>query len=130
MSSINKQDNTFRQGTIGRFEAVLMRPDGTLAEQPTGSPTIEVIYIDTASQQTSTAVPVTPMWEISPGRYFFTWRIPLNHPLLVHQVTYWGWIDGDRVIGEDTFTVLPATPRCMYVPCLLTEIKGCRGCRK
>lgn len=122
--------NSFRQGTLCRFEVVLMRPDRSLVDQPDGSPTIEVVYIDTASQQVSTAIPVTPMWKVSEGRYMYTWQIPLDHPLLVHQVTFWGWIDGDHVIGEDTFTVLPACPRCVYVPCLLTEIKGRCGCRR
>lgn len=122
-------NNTFRQGSFSRFEVTLIRPDGTLADQSDGFPTIEVVYVN-INQQVSTAIPVTPMWKIDTGRYFFVWQVPLNQPLLVHQVTYWGWIDDIKVVGEDTFTVLSAAPRCMYTPCLLTEIKGYRGCRK
>jgi hypothetical protein len=121
--------NTFRQGTIGRFEISIHTTDDILVPQPVGLPTVEAVYIDPITRSMSTAVPQYSMYEIEPGRYYYEWYVPLDQPLLVHQVIYRGKIEEDDVIGEDIFTVLPLTPCCMFVPTVISTIKACRGCR-
>jgi len=121
--------NTFRQGTIGRFEISIYTTDDILVPQPVGLPTVEAVYIDPITRSMSTAVPQYSMYEIEPGRYYYEWYVPLDQPLLVHQVIYRGKIEEDDVIGEDIFTVLPLTPCCMFVPTVISTIKACRGCR-
>lgn len=121
--------NTFRQGTIGRFEISIYTTDDVLVPQPVGLPTVEAVYIDPITRSMSTAVPQYSMYEIEPGRYYYEWYVPLDQPLLVHQVIYRGKIEEDDMIGEDVFTVLPLTPCCMFVPTAISTIKACRGCR-
>lgn len=120
--------NTFRQNTIGRFEVAILTHNGVLVPQPDGFPTLEVIFIDPDTARVHTAVSVTPMFEIEPGRYFLEWRVPFDQPLLVHQAIHRGFIDGDPVLGEDVFTVLPIEPTCLRSPTILTKIKGGCGC--
>jgi len=124
------QTNTFRQGTTGHFEVAIITTDGTLVPQPEGLPTIEAVYIDPTTRSMATAIPQYPMYQAEPGRYFFDWNIPIDQPLLVHQVIYRGKVDGDDVIGEDIFTVLAFTPHCLLTPTLLTTTKAQRGCHR
>ena len=124
-----QKTNTFRQGTIGRLEISIYTTDDALVPQPAGLPTVEAVYIDPVTRSMSTAIPQTAMYEMDVGRYYYEWYVPLDQPLLVHQVIYRGKIDEDDVIGEDLFTVLPLTPCCMFVPTVISTIKACRGCR-
>lgn len=124
-----QKTNTFRQGSIGRFEVSLYTTDDVLVPQPEGLPTIEAVYIDPNTRSMVTAVPSYTMFELEPGKYYFEWYVPLDQPLLVHQVIYRGIVDEVEVIGEDIFTVLPRTPCCVFVPTVISTIKACRGCR-
>lgn len=122
------EGNIFRQGTLGRLEALFATHDGQIVPQPEGLPTVEIVYINPDNQQMATALSTMQMFEIEPGHYFFDWRVPLDQPLLVHQVIYRGIVDELPVIGEDLFTVLAATPQCMFVPCLITTMRTYCGC--
>jgi hypothetical protein len=124
-----QKTNTFRQGTIGRFEVSIYTTDDLLVPQEEGLPTVEAVYIDPITRSMATAVPQSTMYSVEPGRYYYEWYVPLDQPLLVHQVIYRAKIEGDDVIGEDIFTVLPLTPCCMFVPTVISTIKACRGCR-
>ena len=124
-----QKTNTFRQGTIGRFEVSIYTTDDLLVPQEEGLPTVEAVYIDPITRSMATAVPQSTMYSVEPGRYYYEWYVPLDQPLLVHQVIYIAKIEGDDVIGEDIFTVLPLTPCCMFVPTVISTIKACRGCR-
>jgi len=124
-----QKTNTFRQGTIGRFEVSIYTTDDLLVPQEEGLPTVEAVYIDPITRSMATAVPQSAMYSVEPGRYYYEWYVPLDQPLLVHQVIYRAKIEGDDVIGEDIFTVLPLTPCCMFVPTVISTIKACRGCR-
>jgi hypothetical protein len=124
-----QKTNTFRQGTIGRFEVSIYTTDDLLVPQEEGLPTVEAVYIDPVTRSMATAVPQSAMYSVEPGRYYYEWYVPLDQPLLVHQVIYRAKIEGDDVIGEDIFTVLPLTPCCMFVPTVISTIKACRGCR-
>ena len=124
-----QKTNTFRQGTIGRFEVSIYTTDDLLVPQEEGLPTVEAVYIDPVTRSMATAVPQSAMYSVEPGRYYYEWYVPLDQPLLVHQVIYRAKIEGDDVIGEDIFTVLPLTPCCMFVPTVISTIKAYRGCR-
>ena len=124
-----QKTNTFRQGTVGRFEVSIYTTDDLLVPQEEGLPTVEAVYIDPVTKSMATAVPQSAMYSVEPGRYYYEWYVPLDQPLLVHQVIYRAKIEGDDVIGEDIFTVLPLTPCCMFVPTVISTIKACRGCR-
>ena len=124
-----QKTNTFRQGTVGRFEVSIYTTDDLLVPQEEGLPTVEAVYIDPVTRSMATAVPQSAMYSVEPGRYYYEWYVPLDQPLLVHQVIYRAKIEGDDVIGEDIFTVLPLTPCCMFVPTVISTIKACRGCR-
>ncbi len=120
----------FRQGTTGRLLATFLTPIGRLVDQPSGLPTVEVIYIDPNTSQPVTALTRSLMRRISLGLYFFDWRIPLDQPQQAHQIIYRGQIDELLTIGEDTVTILGATPECAFVPSKITTTKSttCR-CR-
>ena len=120
--------NSFRQDTTGRLQVTFLTLIGSIVAQPEGLPTIEIVYIDPDNLGMTTALPLTIMFEIEPGRYFFDWRVPLDEPLLAHQVIYRGKIDTLDVLGEDILTVLPATPQCLFTPTILTKVKGGCGC--
>ncbi len=113
----------FRQGTVGRLQVVFITQLGTLVDQPTGLPTVEVVFIDPNTMQTVTALERTLLKRIDVGRYFFDWRIPFDQPLLVHQIIYRGLIGSVDTLGEDTATILGATPQCLFEPTILTKTK-------
>jgi len=122
--------STFRQGTAGRLEVHVLAFNELPVPQSIGLPTVEIVYIDPTSLSMATALAPFPMYELEPGRYYFDWKVPIDQPLLVHQVIYRAQIDDDDVIGEDIFTVLPLTPQCLFTPTCLTVIKGRCGCRR
>lgn len=115
--------NEFRQGSVGRLQAAFVSQFGEFVDQPTGLPTVEIVYIHPDTLQTATALDRMLMKKLDVGRYFFDWRIPLDEPLLVHQVIYRGIIDNTNVFGEDTVTILGATPQCLLEPTILTKTK-------
>lgn len=117
----------FRQGTIGRVEVKFTLVEGgTPVPQPDNLPTVDIIFIDPERLQPATSVQRTIMTEFDPGEYFFNWMIPLDEPTIEHQIYFRGRIGLDDVVGEDTVTVLPASPDCLYTPCVLaTTVKGC-----
>lgn len=119
----------FRQETTGRVEAIFLTQEGELVPQPAGRPIVEILYISRDKTRITSAVIPTVMVELEPGHYFYDWIIPADHPTIEHQISYKGIIDDQVAIGEDTVTVLPAFPKCVFTPTTLTTttIKGC-GC--
>ncbi len=111
----------FRQGSVGRLEVAFFTYLGELVPQ-INMPTVEVLYIDLATEQPATAVEITPMYEYELGRYYYDWYIPINQPTIPHQVQYKGLIDGQVVVGEDIVTILPANSQlcCTYTPTAVT----------
>jgi len=125
----------FRQGSVGRLEVAFFNYLGELIPQ-VNMPTVEVLYIDLATEQPATAVEVTPMYEQEFGRYYYDWYIPINQPTIPHQVQYKGIIEDLVVVGEDIVTVLPGNSQacCIYTPTAITCgapcYKDCDPCNK
>lgn len=114
----------FRQGTIGTLEVTFFDEEGEIVPQPRPA-TVEVIYINNRSKA-ATAIQRTQMTFVADGRYRFDWSIPEDQPTVEHQIIYRGVIDGLRVIGEDTVTILPKKSQCVFEPTkLITKICGC-----
>lgn len=122
----------FRQGTINRLQVRFLNQTGTPVDQPSGLPTVEIIYVNSKTSQPTTALSRSLMKRLETGTYFFDWGIPLDEPQLVHQIIYRGQIGNNSIIGEDIATVLRATSMCAFVPSTVpttttttTTICGC-----
>ena len=74
------------QGTALPFYLTVKDVAGDLVPQPAGQPTIDIATVNPETPIRHVSLPVTPMIEIVPGRYFFVWRIDKNEPIGNHVV--------------------------------------------
>jgi hypothetical protein len=89
------------QGTALPFYLTVKDVSGDLVPQPVGQPTIDIASIDSETHIRNVAVPVTPMVEIEPGRYFFVWRIAKDEPLGNHVVVLRAIIEDEVAAASD-----------------------------
>jgi len=119
-------EQIFRQGTTERITTAFITYSGVVIPQPVGLPTVEIIFINDNLKPES-AIARMVMTEYDVGRYFYDWNIPIDQPTTEHQIIYKGIIDGRKVIGEDTVTILPIIVDCPVTPVNLDNNQGC-GC--
>lgn len=97
------------QGTALPFYLTVKNVAGDLIPQPAGQPTIDIASVDQETHVRNVAIPVTPMIEIEPGRYFFVWRIKDEEPLGEHTVVLRAIIEGDAITASDESFVVTDT---------------------
>lgn len=104
------------QGTALPFYLTIKDVGGDLVPQPAGQPTIDIASIDPETHIRNIAIPVTPMIEIEPGRYFFVWRIAKDAPPINHVVVLRAIIEQEaQSASDESFVVTSLLPNPEFV---------------
>lgn len=99
------------QGTVLPFYLTVKDISGDLVPQPAGQPTIDIASIDPETHVRNVAVPITPMVEIEPGRYFYVWRIAKDEPPVNHIAVLRAIIESEAVSASDESFVVTSLLR-------------------